>query len=139
MNIFLRIVEQASKLVNNIDEYDPFGYELHHNQKADSPSGTAKSVAEAMLNNIERKTELNYDRVNRKIEPSELHYGSIRAGSIPGTHVAAFDSEADTIELKHTARNRNGFALGAVIAAQWLNGKKGFFEMKDFMDEFFSK
>ena len=139
VNVFFKIVEEASKLIGKIPEYDAFGYELHHNQKADSPSGTAKTIAEIMSANISGKTKINYDRVNRKISPDELHYASIRAGSIPGTHVAAFDSEADTIELKHTARNRNGFALGAVMAAEWLHGKKGFFEMRDFVSEFFRK
>ncbi len=137
VNIFFKIVEAAAKLVDRIPAYDAFGYELHHSQKADSPSGTAKTLAELLTANIKRKSKINYERVNRKISPEELHFASIRAGSIPGTHAVGFDSEADTIELKHTARSRSGFALGAVLAAEWLRKKKGFFEMKDFVSEFF--
>lgn len=139
VSMFFRMVEEAAKLVDKVPAYDAFGYELHHSQKADSPSGTAKTLAETLAANIKRKSKINYDRVNRKISPDELHFASIRAGSIPGTHVVGFDSEADTIELKHTARSRAGFALGAVLAAEWLHGKKGFFEMKDFVNEFFRK
>jgi 4-hydroxy-tetrahydrodipicolinate reductase len=138
VNVFYRIVEAAARLINKVPEYDVFGYELHHNQKVDSPSGTAKNLAEILLKNITRKKQLQFDKIDgRKISPEELQFASIRAGSIPGTHVAGFDSEADTIELKHTARSRAGFALGAVMAAEWLDGKKGFFTMNDFMAEFF--
>ncbi len=137
VNIFFKVVEAAARLVDKVPAYDAFGYELHHSQKADSPSGTAKTLAELLTANIKRKSKINYDRVNRKISPDELHFASIRAGSIPGTHAVGFDSEADTIELKHTARSRSGFALGAVLAAEWLQKKKGFFEMADFVSEFF--
>ncbi len=139
VNVFFKIVEEAAKLIDKVPAYDAFGYELHHSQKADSPSGTAKTVAEILTANIRRKSKINYDRVNRRIAPEELHFASIRAGAIPGTHVVGFDSEADTIELKHTARSRAGFALGAVLAAEWLGRKKGFFEMNDFVNEFFSR
>ena len=137
VNIFFKIVEEASKLIDKVPEYDAFGYELHHNQKADSPSGTARTTAEILAANIGRKKKINYGFINRRIRPEELHFASVRAGTIPGTHVVGFDSEADTIELKHTARSRAGFALGAVLAAEWLNGKRGFFEMKHFVREFF--
>ncbi len=137
VNVFYRIVEAAARLINKVPEYDAFGYELHHNQKLDSPSGTAKSIAEILLKNIGRKKQAQYDKLDRKINPEELHFASVRAGSIPGTHVVGFDSEADTIELKHTARSRAGFALGAVMAAEWVKGRKGFFTMKDFVSDFF--
>ena len=137
VNVFYRIVEAAAKLINKVPEYDAFGYELHHNQKLDSPSGTAKSIAEILLKNISRKKQSQYEKLDRKINPEELHFASIRAGSIPGTHVVGFDSEADTIELKHTARSRAGFALGAVMAAEWVKGRKGFFTMNDFISDFF--
>ncbi len=139
VNVFFRMVEEAAKLIDRVPAYDAFGYELHHSQKADSPSGTAKTLAEILTANMKRKSKINYDRVNRKISPEELHFASIRAGSIPGTHVVGFDSEADTIELKHTARSRAGFALGAVLAAEWLCKKKGFFVMNDFVSEFFGR
>ena len=137
VNVFYRIVEAAAKLINKVPEYDAFGYELHHSQKLDSPSGTAKSIAELLVKNISRKKQVQYDKLDRKINPEELHFASIRSGFIPGTHVVGFDSEADTIELKHTARSRAGFALGAVMAAEWLKGRKGFFTMNDFISDFF--
>jgi 4-hydroxy-tetrahydrodipicolinate reductase len=137
VNIFYRIVEAAAKLVNKVKDYDVYAYELHHNQKLDSPSGTAKSIADILLKNISRKKQVQYEKLDRKINPDEIHFASIRAGWIPGTHVVGFDSEADTIELKHTARNRAGFALGAVMAAEWVSGKKGFFTMNDFVNDLF--
>ena len=121
VNVFFRIIENAAKIMNNLDDYDVFGYELHHNKKLDSPSGTAKSIEQILVSNIKRK--------------KEVPFASVRAGSIPGTHVVGFDSSADTIELKHTARNREGFALGAIMAAEWINGKKGFYNIDDMMKE----
>ncbi|MEK6853802.1 MAG: 4-hydroxy-tetrahydrodipicolinate reductase [Nanoarchaeota archaeon] len=137
VNVFYRIVEAAAKLINKIPEYDVFGYELHHNQKLDSPSGTAKSIADILVKSISGKKQVQYDKLDRKINPEEIHFASVRAGWIPGTHVVGFDSEADTIELKHAARSRAGFALGAVMAAEWLKGRKGFFTMNDFISDFF--
>lgn len=137
VNIFYRIVEAAARLVNKVSDYDVFGYELHHNQKLDSPSGTAKSIADILVKNISRKKQVQYEKLDRKINPDELHFASIRSGWIPGTHVVGFDSEADTIELKHTARSRAGFALGAVMAAEWVKSKKGFFTMNDFVNDLF--
>jgi len=133
VNVFFRIVDSASEIMNSVEGYDVFGYELHHNNKADSPSGTAKTLGEILLKNIRRKNKMLFDRIDRKINPEEIHFASLRAGSIPGTHVVGFDSGADTIELKHTARNREGFALGAVIAADWIKSKKGFYSVDDMM------
>jgi len=133
VNVFFKIVENAAKIINNIPDYDIYGYELHHNKKIDSPSGTAKTLAEILIKNIKRKSKLEYGKIDRKIEPDELHFASVRSGSIPGTHTVGFDSSADTIELKHVARNREGFALGAIMAAQWINGKKGFYDINDMM------
>ena len=135
VNIFFRIVENAAKIINNVEDYDIFGYELHHNRKKDSPSGTAKSIEKILIENIDRKKSVVEEKLDRKIEPNELHFASVRGGDIPGTHIVGFDSTADTIELKHTARTRQGFALGSVIAAEWINGKKGFFTINDMMKE----
>ena len=133
VNIFFRIVEEAVGIINNIEEYDIFGYELHHKRKTDSPSGTAKAIGDIILKNLDRKSKVVYDKLNRRLKPNELHIASIRGGDIPGTHIVGFDSESDTIELKHSARSRRGFALGAVLVARWLKNKKGFFEINDFM------
>ena len=135
VNVFFNIIENAAKIINKIEEYDIYGYELHHNKKIDSPSGTARTIGEILIKNIKRKNKLLFEKIDRKIEPNELHIASVRAGSIPGTHVVGFDSSADTIELKHVARNREGFALGAIMAAQWIQNKKGFYDIDDLLGE----
>ena len=135
VNVFFRIAENAAKMFNKIDDYDVYGYELHHNKKIDSPSGTAKILGDILIKNIRRKNKLLFEKIGRKIEPDELHFASVRAGAIPGTHVVGFDSDADTIELKHTARSREGFALGAIMAAQWIQNKKGFYTIDNMIDE----
>ncbi len=135
VNVFFRIIEDAAKIFNKLEAYDVYGYEMHHNNKIDSPSGTAKTIGEILIKNIKRKNKLLFEKIDRKINPNELHFASVRAGSIPGTHVVGFDSSADTIELKHTARNREGFAMGAIMAAQWIKNKKGFFDIKNMMED----
>ncbi|MEK6921054.1 MAG: 4-hydroxy-tetrahydrodipicolinate reductase [Nanoarchaeota archaeon] len=139
MNVMFRVLESASKLMNKFPEYDVAGYELHHSKKLDSPSGTAKSLIDILLKNIERKQTVVSDKVDGEIQPQALHFASVRAGNIPGTHTILFDSAADTIEITHTARNREGFALGAVIAAEWLINKKGFFTIDDVMNDLMSQ
>lgn len=133
VNMYYKILEQASKLVNEYDEYDIWGTELHHNNKADSPSGTAKEVAKILLENIERKTEVIYDKLDRKINPNEIHFSSTRGGAVNFSHTIGFDSPSDTITIIHSARDRGGYALGAVRVAEWMEGKKGFFGMEDFL------
>ncbi len=133
VNIYFKIIENAAKIVNKFDDYDVFVHEFHHNQKADSPSGTAVMLGNILIDNIERKKKVVTEELKRRINPEELHVSSTRSGSIPGTHIVGFDSAADTIELKHVARNRQGFALGAVLAAQWIQNKKGFYDINDFI------
>ncbi len=135
VNAFFRIVESTAKLMDGIPEYDALAFELHHHRKKDSPSGTAKSIGKILLENLKRKEKIQEEKLGRKIGENELHFASVRGGEIPGTHCVMFDSEADTIELKHTARSRKGFALGALKAAEFVNGKKGFFTIDDLMDE----
>lgn len=135
MNLFYEVVANAAKLFAEYDEYDVYGLELHHRNKADSPSGTAKELGNILLKELKSKSKLQLDRVDGKINTDELHFTSVRAGFIPGTHTIGFDSEADTIELTHRARNRRGFALGALKAAIWLNGKKGLYTFQDFIRE----
>ncbi|MBI2971879.1 MAG: 4-hydroxy-tetrahydrodipicolinate reductase [Candidatus Aenigmarchaeota archaeon] len=138
VNLFFTITEKAAQLFDKVSDYDAFVYEGHHNKKIDSPSGTAKALGDLLIKNIERKKKPVFDRLDRRILPEELHIASFRAGYIPGTHVVGFDSEADTIELTHTARSRAGFALGALLAAQWIRNKRGFYTMQDFMGDFFT-
>ena len=135
VNIFFKLIEQASKVINKFEAYDVLAYEAHHNKKMDSPSGTARTIADLLVEQIDRKTRVVEDKLDRTIDPEELHISSMRGGSIPGTHSVMFDSEFDTIELKHTARNRLGFATGAVIAAEWIKGKKGLFTEADMMNQ----
>jgi 4-hydroxy-tetrahydrodipicolinate reductase len=152
-HIFFALVEEAGRLVNTIADYDALIHETHHNQKKDSPSGTALSAAARLLKNLSRKKRVVTGRLDRRIEPDELHVSSSRVGAVPGVHTLLLDSAFDSIEITHTARSRGGFALGAVLAAEWLVGsgpdgaaagstgekKKGFFEVEDFIDAIFSK
>ena len=120
VNMFYRIVEEAAKLVNSFPEYDAAVWEMHHNQKADSPSGTAIDIAKRVLAGFTRKNEIVTDAFHSKPGPNQLHVSSTRCGTVPGTHTVYFDSTADTIELTHTARSRVGFACGAVHALENL-------------------
>ncbi|MDP8203891.1 MAG: 4-hydroxy-tetrahydrodipicolinate reductase [Candidatus Tenebribacter mawsonii] len=135
MNLFFSILESTAKLMNKTEEYDLFGLEMHHNKKKDSPSGTAKVLSDIILKNIDRKTIAQYEKLDRKVEQNEFHFASIRSGDIPGMHSISFDSAADTIELKHTARNRAGLALGAIKAAKWINNKTGFYNFSGSLNE----
>jgi len=113
VNVFFRVVNEAAKLLAREPEYDAWAWEIHHSAKKDAPSGT-------LLKMVDEMKKAGYER--------PIDVGSNRAGAIPGTHEIGFDSAADTITLRHTARSREGFALGAIKAAQWVAGKKGFFE-----------
>jgi len=131
VNMYFRIVSAAAELMRNAADYDPYIHELHHRQKADSPSGTALRLAEILLGRIDRKKETVTQRMDGKIAPDALHVTSTRVGTFAGTHTVGFDSESDLIELTHTARTRRGFALGALRAARWLHGRKGVYTMDD--------
>lgn len=133
VNIFYQIVQRAAEIMNRFDEYDVAGIEYHHSRKKDSPSGTAAHLAELLVGSIDRKDTPVFAAVNRRIESNELQFNSIRCGSYPGVHSVLFDSNDDTIELTHSARNRAGFALGAVRSAEWLQDKVGLFTIDDIM------
>lgn len=131
VNIFMQIVENAADIFNRYPDYDIALSEIHHNKKADSPSGTALSLASLILQHMKRKTQILTGTPKGEIAPHELQITSARVGKIAGTHSVVIDSEYDSIQLTHTAKNRRGFALGALAAAEWLNGKKGMYTMKD--------
>jgi len=143
VNLFYRIAWYAAELVNRLPEYDVGGFESHHNKKLDSPSGTARTLVEGVLARMTRKDTAVWETLDRQPEPGELHFPSLRIGSVPGQHSLFMDSPADTIEITHTARNREGFASGAVRAAKWLmepkegGSRKGFFTMDDMLEEIF--
>ncbi|WP_312195757.1 4-hydroxy-tetrahydrodipicolinate reductase [Epilithonimonas vandammei] len=126
VNLFFAINEKLAKLMNNVDEYQCQLEEIHHIHKKDAPSGTAISIAEGIIENSKYEA-WKLDETKDK----ELGIFAIRVDEVPGTHSVFYRSEVDEIEIKHTAFNRNGFALGAVIAAEWIVGKQGVFSMKD--------
>jgi len=134
-NVFTHIVGKATSLINNFPEYDTLLHEYHHKRKKDSPSGTAFMVAEEIIRQSDKKEVIVTEKLDRQIKADELHVSSTRGGDIPGTHIVMFDSFADTIELTHRARNRSGFALGSVIAAEWIINKKGFIKVEDFFKD----
>lgn len=129
VNILFHINEKLASIMNDVQEYEPSIQEIHHLQKLDKPSGTAITIAEGILQNLDRKKQWTLD------EPSvdDLHIDVLREPEVPGTHIIKYDSEVDFIEIKHEAKSRKGFALGAVKAAEWLQNKKGVFTMKDFL------
>jgi 4-hydroxy-tetrahydrodipicolinate reductase len=131
VNIFTQIVMDAAHLIDRYPEYDVALHEIHHRGKADSPSGTALSLGSVLMQTMRRKSEILHETSHGAIKPGQLHMSSLRVGNVAGRHAVMFDSEYDTIELVHTARSRRGFAVGAVVAAQWLKGKKGCYTMRD--------
>lgn len=119
VNLFYKIAEYASELVAKFEDYEAFIEEQHHSRKRDAPSGTALKLKEIVARNIEK----------------DFSVCSTRAGAIPGTHRVGFDADADQILLEHAARTRGGFASGALLAAEWIVDKKGFFEFTDVLEE----
>ena len=139
VNIYFRILESALQLVNKFDDYDVMGWEMHHNRKVDAPSGTAKTIERSVLEHFTRKKQVVEDRPDGRLANDAFHFASIRGGDIPGDHTIRFDSEFDSITLAHSARNRNGFAKGALLAASWISGKKGLFTEKDLIDAYLTE
>lgn len=135
VQVFSKIMQHAARLLNAFEQYDVAGFEAHHREKADSPSGTARTLADILLAECSRKDSILFGAPDRKVNANELQFSSVRCGAIPGTHSIHFDSEVDNITLSHTARNREGFAVGAVLAAEWLRSKKGFFTIDDLINE----
>ncbi len=135
VNLFISTVEEAAKLFGQFDGFDCAVFESHHNQKADAPSGTAITIGNSILENFPSKKRLRKGLPEGKIEKDELQINSLRVGSEFGTHSVIFDSDNDRIELTHTSRGRRGFALGAVIAAEWSIGKRGFYTFRDILSQ----
>lgn len=130
VNLFFKVNEYLAKMMNGFPEYDIAMDEIHHIEKKDAPSGTAISLAEGILKNVVRKKSW----VNKKTaKADELYIGSFRIDQVPGTHVVKYESAIDDIEIKHTAHSREGFALGAVMVAEWVQNKKGVLTMDDFL------
>lgn len=135
MNLFSRLVSNAVEVFDSFVDYDLFALEKHHAQKQDSPSGTAIELAKLILEASGRKNKVVWDKLERRLEPDEFHFASLRGGSVPGTHSLFFDSAADTIELSHIVRSRATFAHGALMAARWIAGQKGVYSFSDMIQE----
>jgi 4-hydroxy-tetrahydrodipicolinate reductase len=138
VNIFFHVNKMLAKAVAPYKQYDVQVEEIHPIHKLEAPSGTAITIAEGIIeNNTSKSTWVNElvggaDQIVPK--PDELLIESLRIEEVPGTHTVLYSSEVDQIEFKHTAHNRDGFALGAVVAAEWLRGKQGFYQVTDIFD-----
>ena len=119
VNLFYRVVDFAAELFSKFEGYETFIEERHHSRKKDAPSGTALKLKDVVAKHIAK----------------DFSVAATRAGNIPGTHIVGFDGTADTVELTHTARSREGFASGAILAAEWIGDKKGFYEFTEVMDK----
>ncbi len=135
VNLFISVVENAARQFGQFRNFDCAVMEMHHNQKSDAPSGTALTIGSAILENFPSKKTLRLGLPEGRINNEELHVNSVRVGSEFGTHTVFFDSENDHIELKHVSKGRKGFAVGAVLAAEWCAGKKGFYFFKDIISQ----
>ena len=131
VNIFMAVNKYLAKIMNQFPEYNVEMTEVHHTQKLDAPSGTAITLAEGILDNIDRKTGWVKEIQQND---NELVIKSIREGQVPGIHTIRYESFADIIEITHDAKSREGFALGAVLAAEFTCGKKGFLDMNDMLN-----
>ncbi|MES2446086.1 MAG: 4-hydroxy-tetrahydrodipicolinate reductase [Bacteroidota bacterium] len=135
VNLFFHLNKVLAKLMNNYPAYEVQVEEIHHTQKLDAPSGTAMTIAEDIIEELDRKAEWLNEVVGTPIpdviKNEQLLIESHRIENVPGTHTVVYSSEVDDIEIKHTAHSRAGFALGAIVAAEWLQNKKGFYNIAD--------
>ena len=129
VNVFFELNAYLAQMMKNLDQYKISMEEIHHTQKLDAPSGTAITLAEGILENTKYQ-----DWKLEEAKENEIPITSKRIDAVPGTHTVTYQSEVDSIEIKHTAHNREGFALGAVIAAEWIVDKTGVFSMKDVLN-----
>uniref|UniRef100_UPI0039A56D26 4-hydroxy-tetrahydrodipicolinate reductase n=1 Tax=Ornithobacterium rhinotracheale TaxID=28251 RepID=UPI0039A56D26 len=127
VNLFFEIVQQTAQLMRDQQLYDLKLTEIHHTQKKDAPSGTAITIAEKIM----QKTGFEHWSLDKKVDKKDIPIYALREPEVPGTHIVEYLSEIDSIELKHTAFSRDGFALGAIKAAEYIHDKKGIFTMKD--------
>jgi 4-hydroxy-tetrahydrodipicolinate reductase len=131
MNLFFAINQHFASLMDKFNDYDVSLEEIHHLQKKDKPSGTAITLANQLINSLQRKTNW---KLQNSVDHETLLIKSVRENDVPGIHKIIYGSEFDTIELIHSAKNRRGFARGALMAAEWLQGRKGYFGMPDLLN-----
>lgn len=130
VNLFFELNDYLAKMMSKFKNYSASMEEIHHTQKLDAPSGTAISLAKGIIEN----TDYTNWTLDANPKENEISIEALRIENVPGTHSIFYNSEVDTIEIKHTAHSRDGFALGSIIAAEWLVGKKGVFTMKDVLE-----
>ena len=133
VNIFFELNKQLAKMMNSQKEYSINVEEIHHTKKLDTPSGTAITLAEGIINHTSKRDWQLKER-QTQINAETILIEAKRVPDVPGTHIISYESQIDSIEIKHTAHNRKGFALGAIIAAEWLNNKIGIYTMKDVLN-----
>ena len=131
VNLFFDLNRYLASLMSKWEDYAISIEETHHIHKQDAPSGTAIVLANDIIRHTERKEKWVKEAVTN---PEELGIKSYRTNNVPGTHIVKYESEEDCIEIIHTAKSRRGFAMGAILAAEWLIGKKGFFDMKNLLE-----
>ncbi len=135
VNLFFELNKRLAQIMNRYANYDVAMTEIHHTEKKDAPSGTAITLAEGILENLDRKLEWVLVDSQQSTVNSQLGIEALREGKVPGTHIVKYDSAVDSITIKHEAKSREGFALGAVVAAEFLVGKPvGFYSMADLMN-----
>jgi 4-hydroxy-tetrahydrodipicolinate reductase len=141
VNIFFKVNQLLAKLMNGQKQYQVAIEEIHHTEKKDSPSGTAIVIAEHIIHDLNRKTSwvLADDNKTKQFADSELPITALRLPEVPGTHTVTYESAQDRIAFTHEAHSREGFALGAVVAAEWLQNKKGNFTIENVIEEFMGK
>jgi 4-hydroxy-tetrahydrodipicolinate reductase len=130
MNLFFALNKYLARLMNPMTDYEVSIKEIHHVHKLDAPSGTAITLANDLIADMDRKKKWE---LNQSSDPSSLKITAIREDEVPGTHTVSYESDVDSIEITHLAKNRRGLALGAVFAAEFIKGKKGIYSMGDMM------
>ncbi len=135
MNLFYRLVREAGLLYGAVRLHEPYVFESHHRGKLDAPSGTARKLASILMESMPGLESVQEGNPEGRLPDGVLHVSSLRAGHEPGSHIVGFDGEFDKITLCHAARSRAGFALGAVLAAEWVVGKKGLHGFEEVLQE----
>lgn len=135
VNLFMAFNRYVAKVMNDFPEYTPSMTEIHHIHKLDHPSGTAITLAEEIVEEVTRIDKWEEPQPGKEMSRHSLPVDHVREGEIPGTHIIRWNSDVDIITLTHEAKSRRGFAMGAVKAAEWLKGKRGFFSMGDMLSD----
>jgi 4-hydroxy-tetrahydrodipicolinate reductase len=134
VNLFARVLREAARTFSAMPDLQPLLYEIHHRGKKDSPSGTARHLARLLLEHSTTVDRWVEGAPDAQLPPGAMQVSGLRSGSEPGTHVVRFEGSCESITMEHRARNRDGFARGAIVAAEWLVGRSGWFSFEDVMD-----